>query len=215
MFVFSNLAISLDGKIATRRREFLPLGTSEDRRHMVDLRRQCDAVLMGASTLRTFRRPCLTPPGPHPINVVLSSSLQGLSLKWPFFTASSLQRILITGHDTPKSVLKKFEKTSQIIVLKKPTPRNSVSIQTVALLEREGIHRLLVEGGGNTMWDFAEKNLINEYHVTLTPKILGGRDSPTLVDGEGFQPKDILNLKLKQSRIVGDEIYLVYLRTKK
>jgi riboflavin biosynthesis pyrimidine reductase len=65
------------------------------------------------------------------------------------------------------------------------------------------------------MWEFAKENLIDEYHVTLTPKILGGRDSPTLVDGLGFKPKDILNLKLQQSRVVGDEIYLVYSRPEK
>src|SRR6478672_6851800 len=52
MFIFSNLAISLDGKIGTRKRNLFPLGTAEDRREMNILRLQCDALLMGASTLR-------------------------------------------------------------------------------------------------------------------------------------------------------------------
>lgn len=215
MFVFSNLAISLDGKIATRSRQYFPLGTPEDRKQMKHLRTQADAILMGASTLRTFQRPCLASPFPPPINVVLSSSLEGLSTQWPFFTRKGLQRILIAANATPKQTLRKFEKSCQILLLKKPTSRNSVALQTLKLLEGQGVQRLLVEGGGSVMWDFVEKNLIDEYHLTLTPKILGGKDSPTLVDGTGFDPRQVLELKLRQSRIVGDEIYLVYSRAKK
>ncbi len=60
------------------------------------------------------------------------------------------------------------------------------------------------------MWDFSSAHLIQEYHVTLTPKIIGGATAATLVDGRGFLPKEILNLKLKQCRVIGNEIYLVY-----
>ena len=65
------------------------------------------------------------------------------------------------------------------------------------------------------MWDFVRENLIDEYHVTLTPKLVGGREAPTLVDGDGFEPRDILNLRLKSCRKVGDELYLVYGKTRR
>ena len=51
MFVRSNLAISLDGKIATASREMISLGTPYDRRLMQVFRKKSDVVLMGASTL--------------------------------------------------------------------------------------------------------------------------------------------------------------------
>lgn len=64
------------------------------------------------------------------------------------------------------------------------------------------------------MWDFVSQNLIDEYHLTLTPKIIGGDDSPTLVEGTGFSPKDILKLKLHRCRRLGDELYLTYRKSR-
>jgi riboflavin biosynthesis pyrimidine reductase len=55
MFVFSNLATSLDGKIATVSRVHFPLGSPADRRQMLVLRKRADAVIVGASTLRAYQ----------------------------------------------------------------------------------------------------------------------------------------------------------------
>jgi len=213
MFVFSNLATSLDGKIATTDRSFFPLGTPEDRKHMQVLRRRCDALLMGATTFRVYRKPCLIPGvaiSAQPANILLSSALEGISPQWDFFLKKGLRRILLVGPEAPKARLKKFEATCEIYTLGKMTKRHPRALQILELLKNAGIKRLLIEGGGNVMWDFASLDLIDEYHVTLTPKIVGGNQAPTLVDGEGFNPRDILNLKLQQCRIVGDELYLTY-----
>ena len=59
MLVFSNLATSLDGKIATPSRVLYPLGTAEDRRQMQRLRARSDVVVFGASSLRAYRQPCI------------------------------------------------------------------------------------------------------------------------------------------------------------
>ena len=69
---------------------------------------------------------------------------------------------------------------------------------------------MLVEGGGEVMWHFVSQNLISEYHVTLTPKIIGGTKAPTLVDGIGFKYSKILSLKLTKVKKVRDELYLIY-----
>jgi 2,5-diamino-6-(ribosylamino)-4(3H)-pyrimidinone 5'-phosphate reductase len=106
--------------------------------------------------------------------------------------------------------LARFEKTSEIVPLKKPTARLSTAVQVVRALEKRGFKKLLVEGGGAVMWDFVRENLIDEYHVTLTPWAIGGRDAPTLIDGEGFTAKNALKLRLKSCRRVGDELYLIY-----
>lgn len=207
-FVFSNLAISLDGKIATASREPFSLGTPADRKQMQVLRKECDALLMGASTLRAYKKFCgvLTwPDSRQPANVIISSALEGISPKWPFFTNPALKRVLFITRKTARA--KAFEKSCQVVLL---NPSKEVAPQIIQALGRLGYRRLLVEGGGGLMWDFAHLNLIDEYHVTLTPKIVGGIGSPTLVEGEGFTPKEILGLKLKKARVLGDEIYLSY-----
>jgi len=216
VFIYSNLATSLDGKIALASRKHVPIGTPFDREQMQGLRSESDAILMGASSLRAFRRPLLNrhaspAQGPQPLNIILSYSLEGVSASWPFFKSNAIKRLLILKTPPRGARLKSFEKTSQILVLKNSPP----APQIVAHLKQLGIHQLLVEGGGGVMWEFCRHNLIDEIHVTLTPKIIGGSASPTLVDGVGFNRDQILNLKLVQCRPVGDELYLIYRKTKR
>ncbi len=213
MFVFSNLAISLDGKIATRKRNFLSLGTQEDLKHMKKLRSQCDGILMGATTLREFRKPCLSmKEGPHPANIVMTSSLEKFSTNWEYFQDKNLERIFFIGSGTSKLKIKEFSKYSELIFLRKNSPKHPLADQIIDHLEKRGMKRLLIEGGGQIMWNFVSRNWIDEYHVTLTPKILGGSLSPTLVDGHGFSPHEILRLTLKSCRVIKNELYLVYKR---
>jgi riboflavin-specific deaminase-like protein len=219
MFIFSNLATSLDGKIAPASRAYYPLGTSEDRRMMGVLRAQTDAIIVGAGTLRTFHAPMLIDvegaaktrkpvrKRKQPINIVVSSSLEGLSPDWSFFTDKQTRKILFVQPGTPPARISKFKPFAEIFILDK---KSSSATQIVGVLEKLGIKKLLIEGGGGLMWDFAKPGLIDEFHVTLTPKILGGMTAPTLVDGSGFEPKEVLNLKLKECRQFGDELYLVY-----
>jgi riboflavin-specific deaminase-like protein len=215
MFVFSNLATSLDGKIATSSREPFFLGTPADRQQMQVLRKKCDVVLMGAGTLRSYQKFCGIRGAPskrQPANAIVSGSLEGVSTSWSFFKDPELRRLLFVT--SPKKLTqarrKEFEKTSEIIELAPVTARKPTAVQIVQALEKRGYKNLLVEGGGEMMWHFASQNLIDEYNVTLTPKIVGGTESPTLVEGQGFSPENILNLKLKQCKRLGDELYLIY-----
>lgn len=216
VFVFSNLATSLDGKIATRSRVHFALGTNADRKQMLVLRKRADAVIVGASTLRAYRAPLLArAQGAQPINVVVSSRLEGFSTKWAFFTDRRTRKILFVGHDTPENRILKFSAVAVVCQLAPPTAHRSVAQQIVSFLQVIGVRRLLVEGGGGLMWDFLRPGLLDELHITLTPRILGGTEAPTLVDGPGFSPSEVMNFKIKSCRKLGNELYLVYSKTKK
>ena len=210
MFVLSNLATSVDGKIATRSRVHFPLGTPEDRRMMQQIRKKSDAIVMGASSLRAFKGPLLIKGARRqPINAIVSSRLDGVSPDWKFFREKSIRRVLFVSTRAPKARLRQFAETCEIRVLKP----GAVAPQILRELARMGATRLLVEGGGALMWDFVSLNLIDEYYVTLTPRLLGGTEAPTLVDGPGLAPSAVVNLKLARCRRVGDELYLVYRKT--
>lgn len=210
--IFSNLAISLDGKIATADRSYFPLGTALDRKIMRQLRSKADALLMGASTLRTFKKPCLALPAHQsPVNVVLSHNLSGIDPRWSFFSSRSIQRILYVTNKLTSQKLRVFESTSTVVSI----PRSSLNKKTLARwmiedLKKRGLHDLLLEGGGELMWEFTQDHLIDEYHITLTPRILGGQNAPTWVGGVGFIPGQDVKLRIKSMRRVGDEIYLIY-----
>ena len=53
-------------------------------------------------------------------------------------------------------------------------------------LGKRKIKTILLEGGGTINWEFIKNNLVNEFFITVTPFILGGKDAITLVQGEGF-----------------------------
>lgn len=213
MYIFSNLATSLDGKIAPVNGDYFILGTLEDHKQMQVLRRKSDAVITGASTLRAYQKPYLSKrSGAAVFNVIVSTQLDGISSEWPFFKSSQTRRILFCWDTTPKVRIKKFSKVAQVIAIPKPSKNLPVSKTIVKILSKLGIEKLLIEGGGSLMWDFASGNLIDEYNVTLTPRILGGKEAPTLVDGVGFSGKKSLSLKLGQAKILGDEIFLTYFK---
>ncbi len=57
----------------------------------------------------------------------------------------------------------------------------------LATLAKNGISRLMVEGGGETAWKFVKERFVDEIYFFIAPKILGGRKSISPVEGEGFQ----------------------------
>jgi riboflavin-specific deaminase-like protein len=210
VFVFSNLATSIDGKIASRDRGHFYLGTAADRKRMQALRKRADAILMGGATLRSFKGPLRVKGAKaSPLNVVVSGTLRGISPAWSFFRASDTRRLVFTGPHAPVARRRAIAKFADVFVL---DPRKPTAPQIVKELERRGVKRLLVEGGGTVMWDFVKARLLDEIHVTLTPWVLGGRDAPTLVDGVGFPAGKALKFKLVRAKRLGEELYLTYRR---
>jgi riboflavin-specific deaminase-like protein len=205
--VYSNLAISLDGKIATSNREFFALGSARDLRLLRKLRDEADVVVFGSGVLRSFQRACHPlKPGRRIVNAVLSRSLSGFDPEWSFFKNPRIDRILYVTERLSEARRKKFSLHSEIVQVPKGNPAKGILDD----LRRRGHRSVVVEGGGETMWPFVSRNLIDDYYVTLTPHLVGGSHAPTLVDGEGFLPDQILDLKLKSLKKVGNELFLVY-----
>ncbi len=184
------------------------------------IRAKCDAILMGSGSLRAYPKPLRSKRrGHHPANIIVSSRLSGISPKWEFFRDPTLHRILLVGPQTPLARIRAFSKCATVRVLpqlgSKSDTRAAAAAAARAIVRAckdAGIRHLLVEGGGEIIWLFVAANLIDRYFVTLTPKIVGGRDAPTLVEGTGLAPSQFLNLKLKSAKKVGDELYLIYER---
>ena len=83
--------------------------------------------------------------------------------------------------------------------------------QLLRILLKNGIKRILLEGGGITNWSFVKYNLIDEAIITLTPYIIGGKDSISLVEGVGFKNLDVsTNLKLVKVKKIRNELVLFY-----
>jgi riboflavin-specific deaminase-like protein len=81
------------------------------------------------------------------------------------------------------------------------------------LREEWGVKRLLCEGGGGLNDALFRAGLVNELHLTICPKIFGGRNAPAIVDGRDFrQLAEALPLQIKSFRRIGDEVFAVFQR---
>ena len=79
------------------------------------------------------------------------------------------------------------------------------------ILKKKKINKILLEGGGITNWSFIKQNLIDEAIITVTPFLVGGKDSRSLVEGYGFSKiENAMKLKLRKVSRMKNEIVLFY-----
>jgi riboflavin-specific deaminase-like protein len=212
MKVVSNTAISLDGRINTRERRFHFFGSSRDHARMSRLRAEADAVLVGGATFRNWPHAALPDAGDRdrlrgrPWNVVVTRRLD-VPLT-PEFLGEAAVRPLFLTHAT--SLRAGFAAESE------GWSGEGVQLPIAWILEqlaRRGVERLLVEAGGDLLFQFLAADALDEMHVTLCPIAVGG-DAPSLVDGVGFDVANLRRLRLLASEQEGDELFLRYAAVK-
>ncbi len=210
MRVFSNSAISLDGKLGPVDYAHLRLGTDEDLRRMSWLRSQADAVLVGGRTWRAWSLPLIEDstvverPREGPVvNAVLTRSGVG-ARSGRFFDNPRTRPVIFGG---PRADLEGFPAGTDL----HRAEVDPTVAWVLGILERDyGVRSLLVEAGGALIAQLLEADLLDELNVTICPLLLGGQGGPSLVDGQGFHPPDLRRLALVSHELVGDEIYLRY-----
>ncbi len=217
-----NMALSADGKISTRKRERITLGTKNDRCLMDILRAGVDGVVIGAGTLKYDGYPLLVRNAeirrsrikkgfsPHPINILLSRGLK-IPISKEFFKHNETEKIVFTTRAADNNQRKRLEKYAEVVVL---PSRESFLKGIMRNLSMRGLKKVLVEGGGEVNYAFFKERFVDEIYLTVTPYIIGGSGTPTVVDGMGFLKNSIVELELRSAKRVGPELFLRY-RVKK
>lgn len=216
MRVVTNTAVTVDGKIASYRFDHVAIGSVTDRRYMSVLRARADAVLVGGRTFRNWPLP-LVPDGAGiaalrdegfpdaevpPIegrtwwNVVVTRSLD-VPREGRFYADPRVRRLFLsqTAGEVPGA---------EVVV--GPTTVPWILDQ----LRARGVRTLLVEAGGALIYELLAADAVDELHVTVCPRLLGGVAAPTLVDGRGFTAAEMRELRLLSVHRWGDELYLRY-----
>ncbi len=201
--VIVNCAMTADGKIAGKSRRQVRISSPEDMVRVKELRAESDAILVGVNTILADD-PHLTVKGAgreaSPIRIVLDSN--GRTPEGAKVLNDSARTIIVTN--------KKCAKTwPRAEVLRMGD--GSVDLhELMRELEARKVQRLMVEGGGETIWSFFNSGLVDEYRIFVGSKILGGRTAPSPVDGEGFEDNGCVRLQLKGTEVLGDGVLLCY-----
>ena len=196
-FVFLNVAVTADGKIATANRAVHSFGSKEDLNHLYELRATADAVMSGARTVE-ISEPTLGNGGEkfrrlrvknglakHPLRIIASGS-GSVNPKSKIFTKNFSPIIVLASHRAPEKKLGALRKLATDLHVSGKTEIDFVSTFRW-LREKWNVKRLLCEGGGDLNDALFRSGLVDEIHMTFCPKIFGGRTAPTLSEGLGHE----------------------------
>jgi len=173
-YVIGHLGQSLDGRIAGTDGNSRYITGSENLDHLHRLRALCDAVVVGAKTVRqddprlTVRRVS----GAHPTRVVIDPERR---LEWAYqvFRDDQTKTVILKAKDRPSSAPMSSPSANIDVVA---APRLGTGLDLQAALDRlaeRGLNRIFVEGGGITVSRFLDQGCLDRLQIAVAPMILG------------------------------------------
>jgi 2,5-diamino-6-(ribosylamino)-4(3H)-pyrimidinone 5'-phosphate reductase len=221
MKVILNSAMTVDGKISTSNGDS-KISSREDLVRVHKLRASVDAIVVGISTILADD-PRLTVrlvKGNNPVRVVVDSRGRIPLDSQIMRTAPRVKTIVAVTDQAPEEkILKLREMSAQVLVISEGKKGQSAAVPhgvnlklLFRKLEKMGMEKILVEGGGELNWSLLHLWLVDEMTITIAPKIAGGRLATTLVEGDGFDEiAQSIKLQLKKvERKKNGELVLRY-----
>ncbi|MEM6491571.1 MAG: dihydrofolate reductase family protein [Pseudomonadota bacterium] len=220
MRIVISAAMSLDGRIDSAGPEQLTLSGKEDLAAVYALRAECDAILIGAGTLRADN-PKLLIRGEGLIGdrliagrpaqlekVVLSESGRDLAAA-RLFAERQTRKWIVTLAENAAVAAEPFADRADIGVigldgLDPPSIRDALAAR--------GIEALIVEGGRRVLTSFLTAGLFDELRLAVAPFFIGAADAPRLVGDGAFHNDPERPLTLDRIERFGDVAALTYRR---
>ncbi|MFQ3675152.1 MAG: bifunctional diaminohydroxyphosphoribosylaminopyrimidine deaminase/5-amino-6-(5-phosphoribosylamino)uracil reductase RibD [Endomicrobiia bacterium] len=207
-------AITLDGKIATYTGNAKWISSEKSRKYSYKLRTKYNAIMVGINTVLNDN-PALTSHnyGKNPVRIILGNINRIKNpRKYKVFT-DGLPTIFVT-YKTPKNkvLLEKYKnvKILEITANKKNKCVNKIDLKQVFLNPLfSSITSVLVEGGGETVWNVIESGIATDFILFVAPKIFGGSGAKTFVEGCGVRnPQEAINVKFDKIERVGTDLII-------
>jgi diaminohydroxyphosphoribosylaminopyrimidine deaminase/5-amino-6-(5-phosphoribosylamino)uracil reductase len=188
-FVILKLAQTLDGKIATKTGDSRWISNEKSREYVHKIRSGVDAIMAGIGTILKDDPFLSARKGKRvikePYKIIIDPLAQiPLSAK----VLKDTSKAIIVA--TKKAPLKKIGalKKLGVRVLLPATKEGKINLKYVfAAIGSENITSILIEGGGNTAADAIEQKVVDKVLFFIAPKIIGGKDAITPVEGHGIK----------------------------
>ena len=186
-FVHLKLAVSLDGRIATRTGDARWITGEESRRRVHELRHEYDAILVGAGTARADD-PVLTDRSGLPrrrplVRIVVDERLELSPQSQLARTAQGSPLIIYTSENVDESRTSALRDVGVEVVCRPGGGRDLASV--LEDLHGRSLQSVLVEGGATVAARFLEARLVDKVSFFIAPIIIGGEGARAAVGGEG------------------------------
>jgi diaminohydroxyphosphoribosylaminopyrimidine deaminase / 5-amino-6-(5-phosphoribosylamino)uracil reductase len=219
-WVHAKWAMSLDGKIATHSGDSRWISNEMSRAVVHRLRGRMDAIVVGAGTaLRDDPLLTARPSGPRVATRIVVDSQAGLPVTSQLVqTAREVPLLVAATSKAPSDNIRRLEEHGAEVVIIRPETAGVRSQRTgkgvdvdglLAELGRRQFTNVLVEGGSRLFGSLFDGGHVDEVHVFVAAKIIGGTEGPSAVGGLGLAQMDVVSsLESVAVERIGDDVYI-------
>ncbi|KAB7744265.1 deaminase [Nostocoides sp. F2B08] len=210
-------AMSLDGYLDDRTKRRLVLSNAQDLDRVDAVRASCDAILVGAVTVRTDNPRLVVrgearraqrvaegrPASPHKVTVTRHSSLDPTAA---FFASGDAEKLVYCASASAGRLRRELGEVATVVDAGSAPSMTTVSADLAA----RGVRRLLVEGGQAVHTQFLTGGLADELQVVIAPFFVGDSRAPRVVGDGDFPWNRDRRARLADVCRLGDVVLLRY-----
>lgn len=215
-YTLLSCSVSLDGYLGDQTPR-LALSNEADFDRVDAVRAQCDAILVGAGTIRqdnprllvrsAARRRERVARGlpPSPLKVTLTGRCD-LDPSARFFLDGDNDKLVYCPSSAVAEARERLDAVATVVDGGEPVDLHEV----LADLSTRGVGRLMVEGGGTIHTQFLTSGLADELHLVVAPFFVGDSRAPRFVGDGTFPWGPDRRATLAEVRQIGDVVLLRY-----
>jgi 5-amino-6-(5-phosphoribosylamino)uracil reductase len=216
-YTLLSCALSIDGYLGSASPRRLELSNDADFDRVDAVRASCDAILVGAATVRNdnprllvrseARREARAARGlaPSPMKVTVTERV-ALDPCADFFTSGDTEKLVYCASERMADARSRLGPVATIVDAGQPVEMRRVSDD----LAERGVERLMVEGGGKVHTQFLTDNLVDELQLVVAPFFVGDSRAPRFVSDGRFPWNPDRRATLAEVRQIGDVVLLRY-----
>jgi 5-amino-6-(5-phosphoribosylamino)uracil reductase len=215
-YILLSCSVSIDGYIGNPAERLL-LSNDADFDRVDAVRASCDAILVGAETVRTdnprllvrspHRRDERTARGlaPSPMKVTVTRRAQ-LDARSAFFTQGDAEKLVYCPSPTVVDARSRLGPVATVVDGGRTVQMSTLSTDLAA----RGVERLMVEGGGCVHTQFLTEDIVDELQLVVAPVFVGDSEAPRFVSDGTFPWNPGRRATLADVRQIGDVVLLRY-----
>jgi 5-amino-6-(5-phosphoribosylamino)uracil reductase len=214
-YTLLSCSMSIDGYLDSAMPRRLELSNDADFDRVDAVRASCDAILVGAATVRNdnprlivrsrSRRNDRTARGlpPSPIKVTVTERVE-LNAEADFFTTGETEKLVYCASPRVPAARSRLGPMATVIDAGQPVKMRRISEDLAA----RGVRRLMVEGGGQVHTQFLTDDLADELQLVVAPFFVGDSRAPRFVSDGRFPWNSGRRATLAEVRQIGDVVLL-------
>jgi 5-amino-6-(5-phosphoribosylamino)uracil reductase len=216
-YTLLSCGMSIDGYLDTATDERLLLSNDADFDRVDEVRAECDAILVGAATIRKDnprllvrseqRRMKRESNGlrPSPIKVTVTGRGR-LDVCANFFAVGDTEKLVYCASSGVAEARDRLGPVATVLDGGQPVDIRRMSEDLYA----RGVRRLMVEGGGRMHTQFLIADLADELHLVVAPFFVGDSRARRFVGDGRFPWNPQRRARLAEARQIGDVVLLRY-----